>query len=80
MVQPAFIVIDEYGSGDMHGVDERQTFSDPTVLQALLNLRRDVDKSAPGGHLEPKFASVAFHTVSASEVLLLSNHATNRRS
>ena len=60
-MEPGFVVIDENGSGDMHGVAKQQAFLDAGILQGLPDLLGDVDKGASAGQLEYKFLSVAFH-------------------
>ena len=53
MMQPRFVVIDEYRSGDMHGVHQTNALSHSALPNELLNFRRDVDEPASMGNFEP---------------------------
>jgi hypothetical protein len=52
-MQTRFIVVDEYRSGDVHGVYQTKTFSHAAPLNGFLKFRCDVDEAAPIGHFEP---------------------------
>jgi hypothetical protein len=53
MVKAGFIIINEDGSSDMHGIDQHQSFLNTTFSETRFNLRSDVDESPPCGHLKP---------------------------
>ena len=61
MMQPHFVIVDEHGSGDVHGVHQYQPFPHTAFSQARLHLACDVDKTAPGRHFEPEFLAKIFH-------------------
>ena len=61
MVKAGFIVIDEDGSSDMHGIDQNQSFLNTTLPETCFNLRSDIDESPPCRHLKPQLFSVALH-------------------
>lgn len=61
VVQPAFIVVDEDGGGDVHGIDEAESLADAAFTQTLFHLRCDVCKTAAGREVEPEFFAVGFH-------------------
>jgi hypothetical protein len=60
-MQAGFIVVDKDAGGDVHGVAEDEALGDATFLEAMLNLRRDIDKFSPGFSAEPEFFSITFH-------------------
>ena len=45
----------------MLGIDQHQTFGNATLVDALLDVRGDVDEGPPGGDIEPEFFAVVFH-------------------
>ncbi len=53
MVKAGFVIIDEDGSRDMHGIDQNQSFLNATLPETCLNLRSDIDESPPCRHLKP---------------------------
>ena len=61
LMKPTFVIIDEDGCGDVHGIDETKPFTDPALLEAGCNFIRDVDESDPLGGLKPEFLAVTFH-------------------
>ena len=61
VMQTAFVVIDEHGGGDVHGVDQTKPFLNSTFMQRFLHLAGDVDKSAAGWDVEPEFFAIGFH-------------------
>src|SRR4030042_4881346 len=61
VVKARFIIIDEDGSSDMHGIDQHQPFFNTALSETCLNLRSNIDESPPCGHLKPQFFSVALH-------------------
>ena len=60
-VQPALVVVDEDAGGDVHRVDQAQSFADATLAQAFVDLGGDVDEGAARGDVEPEFLTIAFH-------------------
>src|SRR5580692_12124610 len=62
-VQPPLVVVDEHRCGDVHGVDEREAFSNATLLQGGLDLRGDVEKRPAPWRLEPKFLAIRLHSL-----------------
>ena len=53
-MQSDFVVVDEYRSGDMHGVHQTKTFSHTAPLNQFINFWCDVDEPASIRHFEPK--------------------------
>ena len=53
----------------MHGVAKQETFFDPALSQAFINLRRDVDEGTACWDAEPQFLSVAFHYMLLSKII-----------
>jgi hypothetical protein len=51
--ETGFVIIDEYRGGNMHGINQAQSFLYATLAQARLNLRCDVNKPPPVGKVEP---------------------------
>src|SRR5688572_24601421 len=47
VMQAAFIVIDEYGCADVHGIDETKALANAALPEGLLHLRRDIHEPAP---------------------------------
>ncbi len=47
----------------MHRVHQDEPLADPALAQGNLHFRRDVDKSAPVGNIEPELFAVGFHGV-----------------
>jgi hypothetical protein len=43
-VKPPLVVVDEHRRREVHGVDEREAFSNGTLLQGGLDLRGNVEK------------------------------------
>lgn len=58
-----FIVIDEHGGSDVHGVDQAKAFGHAALVNEFLNLRCDVDEAASIRHFEPKMFSERFQYV-----------------
>ena len=46
---------------NMHGIDKDKPFLDSTILQALVDLRCDIDEGPSGGNMEEQFFAKAFH-------------------
>ena len=61
-VQARFIVVNENGSGDVHGVNETETFTDFALPNELLDRGRDIDEAAAGGDFKPEMFSERFQT------------------
>jgi hypothetical protein len=60
-MKTGFIIIDEDRGSDMHGIDESQSFFNPTLSQASFNLWSDIDEGLPRGHFKPEFLTISFH-------------------
>jgi hypothetical protein len=75
MMQAGFIIINEYGSRDMHGIHQAQPFTNPACLQDGFHIPGDIDKSCPGGNVEPEFLSKRFHQLSYNILLSIFNIA-----
>jgi hypothetical protein len=54
-VQARFIVIDENGSRDVHGVDQHETLLDTAFPEAVFHLPCDVEERSPAGDLKSQF-------------------------
>ena len=53
LMQAGLVVINEDGSGDVHGIHEHETFADLALLQASLNLRGNVDEGPSLRNMKP---------------------------
>ena len=60
VMEAGFIVIDEYGGGDVHRVAEHQAFGYAAFVDAFLNIGCDIDESPAGRYVEPQLFSVTF--------------------
>src|SRR5690606_15726815 len=58
MVQPGFVIVDEYAGRDVHGVDKHKPVFYPAFVDALLDLRRYIDIGTPGRRIEIKHFTV----------------------
>jgi hypothetical protein len=56
-MEPWFVVVDEYRSGNVHGVHQTKTFHYAAPVDEFINLRRDVDESESIRHFKPKMFS-----------------------
>ena len=54
VVQSRFVVVDEYRSGDVHGVHQTKALDHTASLNQFLDFRCDVDEPAPIRYFEPK--------------------------
>lgn len=63
LMQAGFVIVDEYGGGDVHRVDQHQPLGHAAFFQAPLDVRRNIDEGPAGGDLEPKFPAVGFHAL-----------------
>lgn len=61
VVEAGFVIVDEHGSRDVHGVHENQSLSNTAFPQALVHLRGDVEKGPAGWHVKPKLSAIALH-------------------
>ena len=61
VMKPRFIVIDEHGGSDVHGVDQAKAFGHAALVNEFLDLRCNVDEPASIRHFEPKMFSERFH-------------------
>jgi len=62
-VQPSLVVADEHRCGDVHGVDEREAFTNAALLQGGLDLWGDVEKRPAPRRLELKFLAIRLHNL-----------------
>ena len=60
-VQAGFVVVDEDGCGDVHGVGEKQTFLDAGFADGFFTVGSDVDEAHAGGDVEGEVFGVGFH-------------------
>src|SRR5450432_1527089 len=63
VMEPALVVVDEHGRGDVHGVNQTKAFAHAALTNEFLNLRRDVDEPAPAGNFKPEIFGERFHAV-----------------
>ena len=56
-----FVVVDEYRSRDVHGVDQTKAFSHAATMDEFLDLRRDIDEPASSRYFKPKMFRRRFH-------------------
>ena len=63
---------------NMPGIVEAQPLLYTALPQTFLHLGRDIDKRPPGGHLEPEFLVVAFHTSSLLYDFPFSEYGTKK--
>src|SRR5258708_5502055 len=49
LVEPLFIVIDDDGSRDVHGIDQHEAAPDTAFLHSLLHLPGNIHNATPGG-------------------------------
>ena len=61
LMQPALVVVNENGCGNVHGVDQTKAFADATLANEFLNLRRDVNESASARNFKPEMLGERFH-------------------
>jgi hypothetical protein len=61
MMQSGFVIVDENAGGNVHGIAKDKPFFDAAFFEALLDLRRDVNKLTSAFCVEPEFFSIAFH-------------------
>ena len=54
VMQPAFVVIDEHGRGDVHRVDQAKALGNTAAGYECFDLRRDVNEASPGWDFEPE--------------------------
>ena len=80
VVQPALIVVDEHRGGDVHGIDQRQSFPDAARPQGFLHLGRDVEEAHPFGHFENQFPAITFHVGSPRPAPVLKRPPVNTES
>src|SRR5581483_3095848 len=55
-----FVVVDEYRSGDVHGVHQTKTFHDAAAVNEFLDFWRDVDEPASVWYFKPKMFGERF--------------------
>ena len=64
VMQSDLIVVDEHRGGYVHGVDQTKTLLHAALMNEFLDLRCDVDESAPIRGLEPQMLSQRLHKLS----------------
>ena len=68
LVQAGFVIVDKDGGGDVHGVDEAESFPDAGFHQGGLDLGCDVEKSPAGGGAESEFLAERLHFLPGERV------------
>ena len=61
VMQPAFVIIDENGGGDVHRVHETEPFLHAAFAHEVLHRAGDVDETAAAGDFEPELFGKRFH-------------------
>jgi hypothetical protein len=61
VMKAGFIIIDEHGRRNMHGVAEYKAFCNTALPNAVLHLWRYIDKGPSSGYFKPQFFAIAFH-------------------
>ena len=54
VMEPRFVVVDEYRGRDVHGVDQTKAFSHAATMDEFLDLGRDIDEPASIRYFKPK--------------------------
>ena len=60
VMEPALVVINKNGRGNVHGVDQTKTFADAALGNEFLNLWRDVNESASARNFKPEMLGKRF--------------------
>ena len=60
--QPRLVVVHVDGRRDVHRIDEAEAVRDLSLVDELLDLRRDVEVGAPLGDVEPQLLASMLHT------------------
>ncbi len=60
-MQARLVVVDEDRGRDVHGVAEHEALLDAALGNRLFDLRRDVHKTHPLGHVEGEVVGVGLH-------------------
>ena len=68
LMQAGLVVIDENGGGDVHGVDQAETFPDAGFRQGGFDLGRDVKEGPAGGGAEGEFLAERLHFLAGESV------------
>jgi hypothetical protein len=66
VVESAFIVVDENGRGNMHGVAKTEPFIHATAKDQFLNGVGDIDEAAASFDFEPEVLGEGFHCEEAT--------------
>ena len=61
VMQAGFVVVDEDGGSDVHGVDQAEAFPHAAFAQRGVDLRGDVHELPALGQFEPEFFAEGFH-------------------
>ena len=54
----------------MHGINQNETIFNAAFANGDFHFRGYVDKSAPGGDVEPEFFAIGFHAVTCTSIEL----------
>ena len=54
VMQTAFVIVDKYGSGDVHRVYQAKSFLDSALPQQVFDRAGDIDEAPASGNLKPK--------------------------
>lgn len=65
VMQPRFIIIDEDGRCDVHGVHQNKALPDTTLCKAIFHLMGNIGKSSPCRQIEPKLFPIRLHEMLA---------------
>ena len=57
-METRFIVIDDHACGDVHRIDQTESFFDTAFINRLLYVAGDVHKTAALRQIEPHFFSI----------------------
>ena len=58
MMKSSFIVINKYRSRNVHGVTKDKALLYPTLNQASVDLRGNIDKASAGPNLKPELFAI----------------------
>ena len=60
VMEPALVVVNENGCGNVHRVDQAKAFANATLANEFLNLWRDVNESASARNFKPEILGERF--------------------
>jgi len=70
-MEPAFVVVNEHRSGDVHCVDKGEPLPNAAFIKTFFDLSRNVDKGYARWGVEPQLLSIVFQAVSPFSQRLL---------